>query len=54
VPKCLCLFAELPYLEEFRHFLTELYRLSLSVMHVPIERYICNFLQVGMPPSRPT
>ena len=50
-PKCICLLSLHPYLEQYRIFLTELYRLSLTPSLLPLERYISNFmLEVPLPP----
>ncbi|ETO36146.1 hypothetical protein RFI_00920, partial [Reticulomyxa filosa] len=50
-PKCICLISYHPFIEAYRIFLTELYRLSLTPSNVPIERYLCNFfLETPLPP----
>ena len=50
-PKCLCLLTTEPFIDACRKFLTTLYRLSISPLELPIERYICNFVvEVPMPP----
>lgn len=43
-PKCLCLLSKYPFVDASRAYLLQLYRLSCSPTHVPLERYICNFL----------
>ena len=51
-PKCLCLITRYPFMSQCRDILTSLYRLVLSPLDVPIERYICNLMnEVPMPPS---
>ena len=51
-PKCLCLITRYPFISQCRDILTSLYRLVLSPLDVPIERYICNLMnEVPMPPS---
>ena len=47
-PKCLGLLSHYPFLRQFRTFLTEMYRLSLTPCKVPIERLLCNFMQEGV------
>jgi hypothetical protein len=42
-PKCLLILSRWCFME-FREFLTELYRLSLSESLIPLERIVCNFL----------
>jgi hypothetical protein len=44
VRKALCLLTHWPFLSAFKTFLTRLYQLSLRVSNIPIERFICNFL----------
>ena len=52
VPRCLCIISQWPFVESFRKFLCHIYRLSLSPCSIPIERYICNFIDdVPVPPS---
>ena len=49
--KCLCLITKFPFLMPCHDFLTALYQISLSHGTVPIERYICNFInEVPLPP----
>ncbi len=43
-PICLCLLSCWPYFQQYREWLTGLYRLSLSNTSIPLERYICNFM----------
>ena len=50
-PKAIGLISHEPFLDGFRRFLTFLYRKSLSTVHIPIERLVCNFVsEVPMPP----
>ncbi len=50
-PKCLVVLSRWCF-PEFREFLTELYRTSLTRMSVPLERVIGNFLsEVPLPPA---
>eukprot|EP00937_MAST-01D_sp_MAST-1D-sp2_P006441 g6441.t1 len=50
-PKCLCVMSAHPFLQAMRRLLTELYRLSLSHMSMPLERYILNLtLELPAPP----
>ncbi|ETO26848.1 hypothetical protein RFI_10286, partial [Reticulomyxa filosa] len=50
-PKCICLISYHPFIEAYRIYLTELYRLSLTPSEIPIERYLCNFfLETPLPP----
>lgn len=53
VPLCICLISHLPFVQSFKAFLCELYRLSLVYpMPIPVERYICNFIdEVPSPPA---
>ena len=41
-PKCICVLSEMPFIEEFRECLGQLYRLSLSPMPLPLERFVGN------------
>ena len=51
VPKCLCLISTWPFIDAFKKILCQFYRISLSPSFIPIERYICNFLDdVPAPP----
>lgn len=51
VPKCLCIISTWPFIENFKKILCQLYRISLSPSMLPLERYICNFLDdVPAPP----
>jgi hypothetical protein len=51
VPRCLCLISQWPFVESFRKFLCHVYRLSLTPSLIPIERFICNFIDdVPVPP----
>jgi hypothetical protein len=50
-PKCLCLISQWPFIESFKKYLRYLYSISLNPSSIPIERYICNFLDdVPAPP----
>eukprot|EP00808_Paulinella_micropora_P013271 g20463.t1 len=50
-PKCLVLLSHQPFLQNYRTFLTELYRVSLGQSQFPLERIISNFLvEVPLPP----
>lgn len=50
-PKSLCLLSEVPFMTSFRQFLSTIYQLSMRPMLLPLERYICNFVQeVPLPP----
>lgn len=52
VPKCLCLISNWPFVTAFKEYLCEIYRISTSDTSIPIERYICNFIDdVPSPPS---
>lgn len=52
VPRCLCLISQWPFVQSFRQFLCHIYRLSLTPSAIPIERFICNFIDdVPVPPS---
>jgi hypothetical protein len=46
-PKCIGLLSHFPFLAQFRQFLTEMYRLSITPSKVPLERLLCNFMQEG-------
>lgn len=51
IPKCLCLISQWPFVESFKKYLRFLYSLSLNPSHIPIEKYISNFLEdVPAPP----
>jgi DENN (AEX-3) domain/uDENN domain len=53
VPLCICLISHLPFVQSFKTFLCELYRISLvHPMQIPVERYVCNFIdEVPSPPA---
>jgi hypothetical protein len=52
VPKCICIISYWTFIDSFRSFLCELYRLSCTPSDLPIERYICNFIDdVPAPPA---
>jgi pentatricopeptide repeat protein len=49
--KCLCLITKFPFLVQCHKFLTSLYQITMSVGDIPIERYVCNFInEVPLPP----
>lgn len=50
-PKCICILSTHAFLSQFREFLTELYRQSLTPNSVPLERVLCNFVnECPIPP----
>ena len=50
-PKCLVVMSFWPHHVAYREWLKQLYRMSLSPAPLPIERYICNFMdEVPLPP----
>jgi len=52
VPRCLCIVSHWPFLLSFKKILCQFYRLSLTPSSIPIERYICNFIDdVPAPPA---
>ncbi len=53
LPRCLCILSIWPYMNAFREYLAQLYRLATSTdcMTVPIERYIMNIcMEIPAPP----
>ncbi|OQR91311.1 hypothetical protein THRCLA_09040 [Thraustotheca clavata] len=51
-PKCLIVISHHPFFSSFRHFLQQIYRISLSTAPMPLERYISNLVcEVPMPPQ---
>jgi len=44
LPKCLCVTSSLPFVSEIREILCQIYRISIQPSAVPIERFICNFV----------
>src|SRR5690606_32011327 len=51
-PKCICIISYYPFILQYRTFLTELYRISLTPTNIPIERFISNlFLETPLPPN---
>eukprot|EP00808_Paulinella_micropora_P009343 g18473.t1 len=53
--QCLVILSHHCFLDQYRAILTELYRLSLTPMPIPLERIICNFmLEVPLPPEGKT
>eukprot|EP01036_Dinobryon_divergens_P039294 gene39294-51774_t len=52
IPRCLCIISHWPFILSFKKILRQLYRLSLTPSSIPIERYICNFIDdVPVPPA---
>lgn len=52
VPRCLCIISHWPFILSFKKILCQLYRISLTPSAIPIERYICNFIDdVPAPPA---
>ena len=52
VPYCVCLVSYWPFVSSFKKFLCQLYQMSLGPCPIPIERYICNFIDdVPAPPA---
>lgn len=52
IPRCLCLVSQWPFVSSFKKFLCHIYRLSLTPCYVPLERYICNFVdEIPLPPT---
>lgn len=52
MPRCICLISLWPFVASFKKFLCGLYQLSCSPCKIPIERYICNFIDdVPAPPA---
>lgn len=51
LPRCLCLLSQYPFVTSFKKFLCHIYQLSLTPSYIPLERYICNFLdEIPSPP----
>eukprot|EP00934_Nitzschia_sp_Nitz4_P000654 Nitzschia sp. Nitz4//scaffold8_size234185//133089//136932//NITZ4_001270-RA/size234185-augustus-gene-0.271-mRNA-1//-1//CDS//3329559845//654//frame0 len=53
LPRCLCILSIWPYMDAFREYLAQLYRLATSTncMTAPIERYILNLcMEIPAPP----
>ena len=44
IPKSLCLISLYSFFDSFKNLLTQLYRLHISQLSIPIERIICNFM----------
>ena len=52
VPKAIILISRWPFIEGFREVLCQFYRMSLTPTELPLERYICNFIDdVPAPPK---
>ena len=51
-PRCLCLLSHWPFVSSFKRFLCGIYSMALNGSTIPLERYICNFLdEVPSPPA---
>eukprot|EP01028_Stygiella_incarcerata_P010470 TRINITY_DN5433_c0_g1_i2.p1 TRINITY_DN5433_c0_g1~~TRINITY_DN5433_c0_g1_i2.p1 ORF type:complete len:1189 (-),score=357.81 TRINITY_DN5433_c0_g1_i2:45-3611(-) len=51
VPKCIVILSHYPLLDVFRTFLVELYRISISMGKIPLERLVGSFvLETPLPP----
>lgn len=51
IPKSICILSRWMFLNQFREYLTLLYRRSLTPGDLPIERYICNLMhEIPVPP----
>jgi hypothetical protein len=51
IPKVICVLSRWMFLKQFREYLTQLYRRSLTPDELPVERYICNFMnEIPVPP----
>ena len=51
IPRCLCLISQWQFAYAFKQVLCQLYLMSLETLPLPIERYICNFIDdVPAPP----
>lgn len=51
VPKCLTIISHWPFFDVFKQFLKFIYQASLTPSPLPIERFICNFVdEVPLPP----
>jgi hypothetical protein len=52
LPRCLCIISQWPFVSAYKKFLCHIYRLSLTPCYIPLERYICNFVdEIPLPPS---
>ena len=52
IPYCLCLISHWTFVSSFKKLMCNLYQLSLQPCKIPIERYICNFIDdVPAPPA---
>lgn len=52
IPRCLCIISHYPFITSFKRVLCQIYRISLTPSAIPIERYICNFIDdVPAPPA---
>ena len=52
VPRCICIISSWAFIESFRAVLCEIYRLACTPCDLPMERYICNFIDdVPSPPA---
>jgi hypothetical protein len=52
IPYCLCLISHWTFVSSFKKFMRNLYQMSLQPCSIPIERFICNFIDdVPAPPA---
>jgi len=55
IPKALTILSHYPFYNAFSTFLRQLYRISISIAPMPIERYVSNFVcEVSLPPQGKT
>jgi len=45
VQKAICILSHYSFMKSFKEILKQLYRIHLSTNPMPIERYICNFME---------
>ena len=51
VPKCLAIISHWPFFDAFKQFLKFIYQASLTPSPLPLERFICNFVdEIPLPP----
>ena len=51
IPRCLCLISQWQFAHAFKQVLCQLYLMSFETLPLPLERYICNFIDdVPAPP----
>lgn len=54
-PKALVILSHYPFYNLFREYLEQIYRVSLSVSSLPLERYVLNFIrELSLPPQGKT